>query len=567
MTEIERIACRSAMEDLQRARSRQERGVIMSRLAGLLGVTTRTAYRRLEKLGWSSGRAARRDKGSSRVSDEALVQISTIVAQARDKRGRPNMPVREAHRLAQELELEAAGLSYRQLQRRLNQSGLGLRHMRAPEASITRVSTHPNHVWLFDVSQAVQWYFRDPETGRKLDLYPDAGARFYKLDQVKKVRKTIHRYLVADHTSGCYYVRYYYSGGERAEDVADFLFRAMAPKGLNGAYPFRGVPRHIVFDLGSANRSALVTNLLDELGVSYEFHEQGNPKASGGVETRHNHWQRSFEGRLAQRFALDLDELNDRALHSCALYTADESRRHARHGMPVLEAWLRITDQQLVECPPRDVFFQLASGHEKTGTLDNRHHLRADSRRWEIRGENVHARQKVTYRLSPFTSTGIRVWDEWGRELAATEISIDGWGFASNGRRHVWHDEDAPGASAPPTPAQHISQAVKKGNGERVTLPVFDDLEERVARQTYLARQGQEWAPRDTAMAAAPVMGDLEALEEIFRRLGEPLVGEIGEWWRARIGDGITTSELEIAWTEFQKRDAQGERVTTHATG
>ncbi len=568
MTDLERIACLNALQDLRQARTRHERGIVVKRLADTMGVTVRTAYRRLEKLGWKTGRSERRDKGSSRVSEDGLVEIATMVAQARNKRGQPNLPVKEAHRVAQELGLEAAGLSYRQLQRRLNQKGLGLRHMRAPEASITRVSCHPNHVWQLDASQAVQWYFRDPSTGKKLDLYPDAGARFYKLEHVKKVRKTIHRYVVTDHTSGCYFVRYYYVGGERPEDVIDCLFRAMAPKGLNGAYPFRGVPRHIVFDLGPANKSALVTNLLDELGITYEFHKPKNAKASGSVETRHNHWQRSFEGRLAQRFAEDLDQLNHLALHSCALFNADERRRHSRHGLPPMEAWLRITAKQLVECPGRDTFFQLATTTKKVATLDNRHHLRADSRRWEIRGENVHGRQKVTFRLAPFSESGIRVWDEWGRELAATEIFVDANGFALNGRRHVWHDDDAPGATAPPTAAQRISKTVEDGEA-RKTLPVFDDLEDRVRRQTYLARQGREWAPQDTPVAADPVLGSLDAREEIFRRLGRPLIGEVGRWWLERIGDGITVRGLEAAWLEFQQLDQVGTTDTRneHATG
>lgn len=566
MNDLTLIAYRNAIEDLARASSGAERSAIVGALASKVSRSRNTVYTTLRKLGWSSGRTVRSDKGRSAVSEAGLRQVSQMVAQARNKRGEPNLPVTEAHRIAQDLDHEAAQLSYRQLQRRLAQTGLSLRHMRAPEASIHRVSTHPNHVWFFDISQAVQWYFRDPESGRKLDLYPDAGARFYKLEQVKRVRKTIHRFLAVDHTTGAYFVQYYYVGGERAEDVVDFLYQAMAPKGLNGAYPFRGVPRRMVMDLGSANRSALVVNLMQELDVEHEFHVAGNAKASGAVETRHNHWQRSFEGRLAQKFAGDLEELNRLATLHCALFQRDSRRLHSRHNQPTMDAWCRITPEQLVECPSRELFFQLASKSPRTGTLNAQHVLRADSRKWEIRGEHVHGRQKVTYRLAPFTEVGIRVWDAHGRELAATELGADAWGFATGGRRHVWDDEDQAGSTAPPTPAQHIANAVADKSKRVEVSGLFDDLEDRLARQAYLTTRGREWVPKaESPVAAEPVTGELDCREEVRERLGG-LDRQGWQWWADRIGDGLTRSELDAAF-EAWAQQGQNERTTTARSG
>lgn len=221
--------------------------------------------------------------------------------------------------------------------------------------------------------------------------------------------------------------------------------------------------------------------------------------------------------------------------------------------------WSQITEDQLVECPDRDTFFRLAASQPRTGTLDQRHWLQSKNRKWLVRGENVHGRQKVQFRVTPFAEAGIRVWDEFGRELAAEELRFDAAGFPQNGRRHVWDDETAPGATAPATPAQQISRAVVSGE-DRVRLDgVFEGLDRRLARMAYLDRRGRTWSPTSpTPLAAEPVMGSLEAREEVARRLGRPLGGD-ADWWRERIGDGITRSALEAAWVEWSADVAMSE--------
>ncbi len=553
MSEHERAVYVAAVADLRQADTRSERATIVRQAAAQLRVTTSTVWRNCKRMGWDSGRQRRADAGSSRVGEEALLEASRIMAKGRNKRGQPNVPMREVHRIAGEQNLGAAGVSYRQMARLLNRAGLGMRHVRAPEAGISRVSLHPNHVWQFDISTAIQWYFRD-ERGRKLDLYPDAGARFYegKIENLKTVRKTIKRFLVTDHYSGAWYAQYYYTGGERWQDVCDFFYKAMAWKQRREAYPFGGIPFIVVMDQGPANKTAYVVNLLKGLGVEkVEFHAPRNAKATGSVETRHNHWQRSFEGRLALRPARDLIELNRWSEDLCAVFCGDADRPHSRHGRPPLEMWCRITEEQLRECPPRDVFFDLVETNPRTGTLDNRLWLRAEGRTWLVRGTNVHARQKVRFRLSPWAPAGVRVWDEFERELAAEELRFNDAGFPVNGRLHVWGSAEDKGATAPATPAQQVAADVASGEVEVRYDGIFDDVTKRLERQSYLQRRAQTWEPpAEREHRGEPLMGSLEAREEIHRRLGRALGGDAA-WWRARIGDGITRSDLDVAWAEF----------------
>jgi len=523
-----------------------------------LGVSSQTVYRQLKKRGWTTGRQTRRDAGQSTVSDADLGTIASIVARGRNKRGQVNVPVVEAVNIARDAGLIGAGAKYSNVCRRLRGSGLDRRRMCAQAPGIFRVSNFPNAVWFFDISVAIQWYFRD-ENGRKLELYGDAGSRFYegKVENFKKLRRVIRRYAITDHRSGAYFVRYYYGSGETGADVVDFLWHAMSESPLTRSVaPFGGVPHRMVLDQGSANKSALVTNLLQGLGVEAEFHAVGNAKASGSVESRHNHWQRRFEGRLSQNPAPDLQTLNEWALKFGAKENAE--RPHSRHGMPPNEMWLTITPDQLIECPDRDTFFQLAASHPREGVLTNRLVLRADGRKWFITGEHVYPRQRVKYRLSPFVEAGIRVWDAEGRELSADELQFDEAGFPVAGPRHVWGDDEAEGFSHKQTAARRVVQRIDDDEDDLKVASVFDGLDSALERHRYLTPTGQTWSPATEAaeaVAAEPRLSSTEAREHVARELGRA-IGSDGAWWRDRIGDGVTESQLDELLAEFRARES-----------
>lgn len=545
--------------------SRKARAAHVKDAARRLGRSVNTVYRNLERLGWSSGRKRRSDAGESLLADEHCQTVARIMARGRNKRGRCNVTVANAHRIAEEAGLVPPGLSTSTVARRLRELGLDRTRLVAQEPGIFQASSHPNHVWFFDISVAIQWYFRDDD-GNKLDLYNDAGARFYegKIENLQRRRKVIRRYLVTDHYSGAYYVRYYYGTGELAEDVADFLWHAMSEKSIGRThYPLRGIPRRIVFDQGSANKSALVANLLEGLGVETEFHAPGNAKASGSVETRHRHWQENFEGKLSQRRAQNLIELNEWAEAEAAIACGELV--HTRHGHPPSVMWNTIREDQLIEAPDRDVFYRLATGNLRNGVLTNRLVLRADGRKWHITGTSVFPGQRVAYKLSPFVDAGIRVWDGQGQELAATELQFDVAGFPVNGPVRRWDDDSAEGFRNKTSAAKRIVQAVDDGDTEDDRLTgVFDTSRQRAERLGFLATKGKQWSASTLSresVEAEPLLSSVDAREEVARRLNRAL-GADGDWWRERIGAGVTESQLDALFEEFTQ-----ETTTTTTTG
>lgn len=556
MDESRLIALHSLIARLEGAETPTTRREYVRDMAGRLGISERQVYRDLADVGFGSGRQARADKGQSGITVAMLMPVAIAGGAARNKRGQPNLPITEVVRIAAEQGWEVGEYSYQHIARRLREEALSMAHLRAGEAAQVRRSKHPNQVWFFDISVAINWYFRD-ENGKYLDQYDDAGARFYegKIENYKAVRKVIRRYCVTDHLTGAYYVQYFYAGGENAIDVVDFFYRAMSPKpGLELAFPFRGRPTILVMDQGSANKSALTRNLLRELNIGTQYHQTGNAKASGSVESRHNGWQRSFEGRLRLSPVQTLEELNTLALKTCVDFQS--ARPHSRHGKTPLVAWRSILPEQLREAPPRDVFFQLAHLSVREATLTNQLILRADNKRWQVTGFGVHPGQKVDFRLQPIDDhgPGIRVWDKLGRELAATAVTVDAWG-QMDAKGHTFGDADDTGSAHARTPAQQVVAALDAKEID-IRVPVFAGLDDRIARQTFLPIEGTAWAANeDSVVAVAPKLSAVDVRIEISLRLDRPMTPEEGDWWQDRCAHGVTSDELEALYTTFLRGD------------
>lgn len=536
--------CLETLDLIQRAPDRPAAELVEA-LAGRLGCAVVTAYRHLRKLGWSSGRKTRADKGQSKVGADEVRLIAALTASGRDLKGRPNLPVSEAVAIAQERGLLQDEISPSTVLRRLNAMHLGPRQMLAPSLGVSRISQHPNHYWVVDVSPCLQWYFKDGD-GRRIDLYMDGGARFYAGKPQNFPKRRLLRYVVTDHYSGAYFAQYYYAEGENALDMVDFLWRAFAPKRTHRAFPFRGLPCCILADQGPGFKSHIVTNLLRDLGVDIELHASGNAKASGSVESRHYHWQRRFDARLKLQPARDVAELNRVSEDFCAVQNG--SREHTRHGKPPLEVWCRIQPEQLREAPDRATYFALASGAPKTGTLTNRGWLRASGRCWQLRGDGVYAGMKVQYRLMPFSDQGIRVWTLTGVELAAAEIAFDEAGFPTQGARsHTWGAEEPEkrGATAPLTAGQDIAARVAAGEVE-VALPGVFDFAAQLERQAFLSATGSEWAPPmdGNPLLTAPVLSRVDVLERISAALDRWLSDEEIARLTEAVGEGATEADL-----------------------
>lgn len=249
---------------------------------------------------------------------------------------------------------------------------------------------------------------------------------------------------------------------------------------------------------------------------------------------------------MAQQPPEDLETLNRWAEAFAGVLQAE--REHTRYGATRMAMWATIDSEQLVECPDRETFLQLANSKERVGTLNNHLQLRADSRVWEIEGGVARPQAKVRFRLAPFLEAGVRVWDEAGEELQATELTFNAAGYPTNGSlHHVWDADEGErkGSTAPEPAGQAVVRTVKEASAPPVDVAgLFDDLDERLERHAFLTRQGQAWTPTGSPVSAEPLIADLDAREELAREVGRTLTRAEWAWVKARTSNGLTRSAL-----------------------
>lgn len=343
---------------------------VLARWAEQTGLSRSTLLRHAKAAGYQpQRRKRRRDAGRPRCLDEeALSFLVALMQGSHRKTGSIEMPVTEALDICQRAGIIPREVSEFTVRRILRERGMSRRHLQQAYTTdgqtvsahhVQLRSEHPNHLHQVDVSACLHWYFKKggglAYRHKALDL---AGGK--KAEPYRKLKGHILRYVLVDHKSAAFYVRYYYAEGETALNLIDFLWhswrRREDPRDV-----FCGAPRMLYFDRGSANLAWMVGNLLDNLQVAWETHQAGVPRAKGSVETHNYIWQRAFESRLWLDPPRDLEELNARAddfrIHYC------ETRIHRRLGMTRFAAWSQIRDDQLRHLPTREVYNELV--HER----------------------------------------------------------------------------------------------------------------------------------------------------------------------------------------------------------
>jgi hypothetical protein len=192
--------------------------------------------------------------------------------------------------------------------------------------------------------------------------------QFYKnkpsnLSRIQQER--LIRYAVADHYEHELLVRYYL-GSECSAHLADFLIWCFATK---PGHVMHGVPFILQMDMGSANTSAPVLNMLERLSVRTIVHQRHNSRANGSVEKAHHLVERHFESRLRFSRVTGLDDLNDKALIWANHFGA--TAVHTRYGRTRHDVWLGITAEQLRLAPPVDFMLTLPTTHPQQRRVSN----------------------------------------------------------------------------------------------------------------------------------------------------------------------------------------------------
>ncbi|MBE7419861.1 MAG: DDE-type integrase/transposase/recombinase [Ideonella sp.] len=356
-------------EELAAAAHGSKRAVVAA-AAAELGISTASVHRWLSQhLRHDSGRARRADAGECAVTHEELQNIAAALYGTFRKTGRRIMTFDTAIEMLRANGRIDTSLSASRIATLLTEAGLHPSQMVRPTPALEQRSLHPNHVWQVDASVCVAYYLSNL-TGLQVmreEVYNKNKPRNFSRIQHER----LIRYTVADHYTHQILTRYYL-GSECAAHVADFLIWAFAPKldaGGQPAHIVHGVPMIVQLDMGAANTSAPLLNLLERLQVQVITHDRHNSRANGSVEKAHHLVELDFESRLRFAHVPSLQALNAHALAWSHQFGA--TRVHSRYKRTRHTEWLGITAEQLRLAPPQPVMRDMVTTHPEKRRVDN----------------------------------------------------------------------------------------------------------------------------------------------------------------------------------------------------
>lgn len=471
------------------------------------GISRSTLLRHAKAAGYApQKRKQRKDAGlSRRVSDEALKYMVALFVGSRRKTGTIEMPTTEALDICQRSGLIPKDVPALTICRILRERGISRRQLQAAYTlDGQRTSSfhkwlkteHPNHMHEVDVSACLHWYFKKKGglgmRHKQLDL---AGGK--KAAPYQKIRDHILRYVLVDHKTGAFYIRYYLAAGETALNLIDCLHHAwrrrQQPKDI-----FHGVPRILYLDKGSANLAQYMRTLMSNLDVELWSHQAGNARATGGVETYQKIWQQAFESKLWLAPPRDLEELNARADAFRIRHNAERINRTT--GMTRHDAWSAIQAGQLRIVPAREIYNQLvqAAPHRTKVPADKivHHrgamHLLLDNLNLgepiEVIRNPYQLPELLIYRIMPDGQRGPLLRSKYIADRDEAAVPVGTW------QRHA----DAPAQTA-------MKKAAELDLAPLAAAAFEGHLDELPQDITHREPKGQEISFSDDAPAPAPL--------------------------------------------------------------
>ena len=444
-----------------------ERKAIVADMCRMFAFSPAKAYRELGRAGWESGRARRRDAGTTGANEKAVVLAAALRQAGISKDGKATMPLT----VAAEMSLargEDPGVGMSRLRQILRERNLSVADMKARAPHSLLRTEHPNQVHQADPSVSRLWF--PPGGGRARWL---GKAEVNRNKNPQEGRLKLWRYVLTDHYSGSVCARYYAALGETGANMWDFLLYAWGRKGI-GAYVFHGLPDILMWDAGSANGAEATVNALRAFGVETRAHLPGHAWAKGSVEKGNHLVETQFESRLRHELPESMDALNAAVERWCAAWNAnlipgrDCLLRRGDKANVRSSLWLRIAPGQLRELPDAETCRQVfANGIQTRKVAGNLtvgivHPREGRSLRYSVRDiPGIMAGERI--RLQPVLAGGGRnclamVTDK-GREIAfeLSPIEFDDAGFAADapviGREY---------GALPDTPREKAAKSVSK---------------------------------------------------------------------------------------------------------
>jgi hypothetical protein len=262
--------------DLLPKRSAERKNMVRT-FGELYGVSPSSVYRALRRR-WTPKALRRSDAGLARVLPVSEMEkycqiIAAMKIRTRNKKGH-HLPTTEAIRLLEEFGIETkhglvkapkSVLKKTTVNRYLKDWGYDVRSLDIEPVSVRFQARYSNECWQFDLS---------PSNLKK-------GIEWPEWLNNKQGRPILMLYSVVDDRSGVAYQEYHTVYGEDVEAALRFLFRAMAPKTIEG-FPFQGLPQMIYMDNGPIARSQVFQRVMEFLGVQIKTHM---PKGKDGRRT------------------------------------------------------------------------------------------------------------------------------------------------------------------------------------------------------------------------------------------------------------------------------------------
>ena len=406
---------------------------VIREYADSTGATTSTLYRLARDRGWSSGQAVRTDAGirKSGVSDEALHTMALMKLMSRRKTGMIVMKTNRAREIMEDAGTLGAEVSDSTLNRYLRERQIDNTHLKknvrghGPHTG-TRAKGI-NHCHLFDVSVCLQWRFNKK---RIVAVDEDLETSQNKVEQLRKRGELLHRYVLVDMASGCFFVQYFYALGENTTDLIRFLYNAWTPK---TNLPLSGFTEILYTDTRSELMGAATKNLLTNLKIEFDAHEAGNPRAKGGVETYMRIWQEDFESGLRLSPATDIEALNRMAFDRAVWYNATRVMR--RHGQTRTDCYLKHAKNMTLRLPPPEhIFYQLAHSEPETRVVQGDLTISYKGKIYEIKKSHLYNRsdlvgEKVLVQFSPINYPRVEIKHD-GLIMEAEPLEYDEFGVS-----------------------------------------------------------------------------------------------------------------------------------------
>lgn len=560
-----------------------DRGRIVARLAETLNRSLNTTYQYLKKYGaWESGKKPRKGKGETCVPEALCRKIAGLVICGDRANGKRPMCIKDAVKrweangegIADPETGEVTMPSVETISRAMRRYGCHPNQLRVASPSVRMRTEYPNRLWQADASVCVLYRIRG--TGN-IGLMKEESYNEKKPENLIKIRNTrIVRYIVVDHCSGNFYLRYEQAAGEDAKGFLDTLIDAITDRGPQDV--MHGVPEILYTDPGPGPASSLVTGFCGQMGITPAQHVPGRARATGSVEKCQDIVECKFESRLRFLEVPDVAQLQ---------VLADRWRRyfcataiHTRTKKTRNDVWLSIPAEKL-RTAEADVMHSIAAWGEVRCQVKDDFTISADTRthygvrRYDLRELGYHGlqvRDSVSVRLNPYKAPSIiAVIEKPDGERVSFEVppmQFDGAGF----------DLGAPAfgegfKAMPKTRAEKNLEAIKKeaygvqsveeadkmrraGKPAYAGIDIMADVKEA---PVYLKKAGTP-LPLEEKKADVPPMKRLSFA--LMMRREHPDVwrddntDECAEWLRTRYPDTVPGNEIEAVIERMREKFA-----------